>query len=206
MGKITQGGMEEKACELYGYGMSDGQIADRCDVSLSAVKYWRYARRLPANKPVGSQTISRAEHAKRLQLYRLKWTDGAIGKACGVKHNAIFKWRVTNDLPPHCKFQEKGRKYLHLPANENDRREALYRRGASDTKIGLDVGRSAHAIKAWREQRGLPPNLAEPKWDRPATKLVSMDADLGEGGFNRHALVADDAAAAWLEEMGATVW
>ena len=59
---------------------------------------------------------------------------------------------------------------------------------------------------SWRRRRQLPANQPEREWERPATTLVSMDADLGEGGFNRHSLISDDAAAVWLEENGATVW
>lgn len=68
-----------------------------------------------------------------------------------------------------------------------------------DSEITREVGRTVYAIWAWRQRRGLDANRPERVWERPAATFLSMDADLGESGFNRHALIADDNAAVWLE-------
>ncbi len=192
-----------KRLELYKFGMSDRDIAERVGSTRVAIFVWRRRRGLPAHK--NRSRISRREQAERMSLYKMGWSDHRIARARGTKKNAIFCWRRRNGLTAH--FGPYNReKDVILSERDEERRMMLYRRGLNDCDIAREIGRSSNAVWAWRMRRGLPKNEMQRDWDRPATSFVSLDADLSEGGFNLHGLIADDAAAKWLEENGATTW
>ena len=189
--------------QLYRCGMSDGELAKREGVTTSSILGWRRRMSLPANVGGGTRRVSKAEHLKRRNLHRLGWSDGCIANACGVQHTTIQKWREAQQLTAN--FGSGGHEVLLGQADEN-RRMVLYRRGLRDCEIAREVGRTGGAILQWRQRRGLSANEKQRAWDRPPTSFVSLDAERGESGFNLHGLLADDAAAEWLEENGATTW
>lgn len=187
---------------LYDLGMTDRQIGQKLGVTHVAIRAWRRVRGLAGNGRSGGQALPRRQHEERMRFYRLGWSDSRIGRACGCSRFAVWKWRRDHGLVA---ANESGgpRHQFRLP--DEDRRMSLYRRGMTDKAIAEAVCCTPKAISAWRYKRSLEVNKAN-GWRPSAATLVSLDADLGEGGFNRHALVADDAAAAWLESVGATVW
>lgn len=188
--------------KLYSYGMSDREIAQRTDVSRAAIKSWRRSRALPANNSNASPKLSKSEQRRRMQFYRRGYCDFTLAQIFDLTKAGVVTWREARGLPINKRDMTQPR----LAKVGEDRRLVLYRRGLSDVAIAKEIGSTPNTISRWRYRRGLTLNEKGVKWDRPATTFVSLDADLSQGGFNRHGLIADDAASEWLEENGATKW
>lgn len=137
-----------------------------------------------------------------MQFYRLGYSDFKLAQILGLTKAGVVTWREASGLPINKRDMTQPR----LAEADEDRRLVLYRRGLSDVAIAKEIGSTPNTISRWRYRRGLTVNEKGAEWDRPVTTFVSLDADLGQGGFNRHGLVADDAASEWLEENGATRW
>jgi transposase len=193
---------DTRRLELYGYGLSDSEIAKRVGVSSSTISYWRYSRGLPVTKTRDMSNLSKSEHARRIAFYRRGYCDKALALAFGLTKAGVAGWRRRHGLA----INKKDLAQPRLSEADEERRLTLYRRGLSDGAVARDVGVPRTAIFAWRVKRGLLANEQGVKWERPPARFVSLDADLGEGGFNLHGLVPDDAASEWLEDNGATRW
>jgi len=188
--------------QLYGYGLSDREIGKRIGVTKVTIAHWRKRRGLAPNKQSSKANVLPDKVDKeRLTLWRRGMTDADIAARLGCTRQAIALWRRRNG---HKRNDDVVGKHRHVPA-DIEQRMKLYRLGRTDRQIADAQGVSRGTVTSWRNRNALDANDGKPNPDGPA-RLVSMDADLGEGGFNRHAFIADDAAAAWLEEMGATKW
>ncbi len=192
----------ERRLQLHGYGQTDGQIAQRVGVHKTAIQLWRKKYGLKRNHPNSGVPIAKKLDAERRALHKRGLSDMSIAKRLGVTKATIEHWRVRAGLPinraPTC--------VPTLAPHEEERRMKLYREARSDRDIARLCGSGTATIASWRRKRGLPVNRPEDRAPIGPISVVSLDADLGEGGFNRYSFVADDAAAAWLEEVGATQW
>jgi len=188
--------------ELYSYGLSDREIAERVDVSRAAIKSWRRSRMLPANKSNASPKLSKSEQRRRMQFYRRGYCDFTLAQIFNLTKAGVVTWREASGLP----INKRDMRQPRLAEADEERRLVLYRRGLSDVAIAKEIGSTSNTISRWRYRRGLTLNEQGVEWDQPAARFVSLDADLGESGLNRHGLIADDAASEWLEENGATKW
>ena len=184
---------------LYQRGRTDAQIAEATGTTRESIRQWRKREKLQAN---GRPGLSRKLEAERLALYRRRFTDCQIARINGVDTASIRKWRKLRGLASN-----GGRGVPKGQLNEvvEAQRMRLYKLGRTDRQMAAALVCTARAIYCWRQARSLDANDGSPSPHGP-TRFVSIDADLGEGGFNLHGLIADDEASEWLEEMGATRW
>ena len=187
--------------KLYSYGMPDGQIARRLGLDPTAIWKWRVANHLPPHRAVGtSPAYLKKINRERMALYRQGLTDREMADRLRVEVTTIWYWRKAHGLP-----LIRSRRNCRACPDIDAQRVRLYQLGRTDRQIAAVMGVLPKAIAAWRYRRGLAVNDGKPNPHGPA-QLVSMDADLGDQGFNLHGLIADDVAAQWLEDNGATVW
>ena len=99
--------------KYYNQGLNDTEIGEEVGLSKTGVAYWRGAHNLPANAESGGAHgkggayITKEEHQKRLNLWRLGLTDREIGKKRGVSHTAIGNWRHNNNLDDSERLNKK---------------------------------------------------------------------------------------------------
>ena len=204
--KPTSPEQHAERLRLYNLGLSDVDIGKRVGCSKDRIFYWRKLHGLPAHFDPRKerQRFGRRRDKERLPFYRLGWTDAAIARAVGADRNTVRRWRESRGLPAHRKPMPPT-----LAENAEQQRLRLYRLGHSDGQIARALGIGLAAINRRRTRRGLDANYM-PEHGGPIARAaggtISLDADLGEGGFNLHGLIADDAAAEWLEQAGATRW
>jgi uncharacterized protein YjcR len=91
--------------------------------------------------------LSKAEHDKRLKLYKQGLTDEEIAVELGTAATTISKWRNLNGLPVHKKHKLK----FQL-------RTQLYKAGYTDGTIAYKCGVTSSAIAKWRQYHGLRAN------------------------------------------------
>lgn len=86
----------EKIRALHQQGMSDREIAERLNYSVTSVGKWRRKTGLPLN-PVRDK--SRVSHEAALKLYHMGFTDRQIANVLGVSKSAVVGWRHRKFLP-----------------------------------------------------------------------------------------------------------
>lgn len=194
-----EGRSDSERLALYQRGRTDAQIADTTGSTTDAIRQWRRKEKLQAN---GRSGLSRKLEAERLELYRRRFTDCQIARIHGVDTASIRAWRKRRGL-----VSNGGRGVPKGQINETveAQRMRLYKLGRTDSQMAASLACTPRAIYCWRKARSLEANYGTPS-PHGAARFVSLDADLGEGGYNLHGLIADDAAAEWLEQMGATRW
>ena len=191
--------------QRYQAGQCDAQIAMAEDVKISVIITWRRRFNLPVNSvtpAVDRRLLKPLTHAERLRLYRSGLNDRDMARRLNTTRSAIVQWRGAHNLPS--KYQADAPRALRKP-DRDEQMLRLYRLGRTDREIAESLGCTHRIVYRWRHARVLEPNDGKPSAHGPV-RLVSIDADLGEGGFNRHGLIADDAASEWLEQNGATKW
>lgn len=82
----------EKRAMLYIQGKSDGEIAQQCGCTRTAVESWRRYRGLKLNP-------CQKDHLNlRMELYKQGLTDKQLAKECSVALQTIRTWRKRNGL------------------------------------------------------------------------------------------------------------
>lgn len=98
--------------ELYSYGMTDSEIAERLGCPAATISSWRYKHKLPAN---GKLQWKKPEvHAEFLELYQMGMSDHKIAAETGYGIDIVKTWRYANNLPhndprkPHIQSRRLG--------------------------------------------------------------------------------------------------
>jgi transposase-like protein len=191
--------------QRYQAGHCDAQMAMAEGITVDGIRTWRRRFNLPVNhvtSPVDRRRIKSMTHTERLRLYRSGLNDRDIARRLNTTRSAIVQWRGAHSLPS--KYQPDAPRALRKPVRD-EQMMRLYRLGRTDREMAASLGCAQRIVYRWRHGLALERNDENPSV-HGAVRLVSIDADLGEGGFNRHGLIADDAASEWLEENGATKW
>lgn len=84
----------EERMKLYEQGLSDVAIAEKQEVCLTTIYYWRQSRNLDPNP-----TESERMNTIRMRYYRQGMTDREIAEIMETSYNAIRSWRQRNKLP-----------------------------------------------------------------------------------------------------------
>lgn len=189
----------------YQAGQCDAQMAMAEGITVAGIATWR--RRLalsinPVAPPADRRRIKSMAHTERLRLYRSGLNDPEIARRLGTTRSAIVQWRGVHGIPS--KYEPKATRALRKPERD-EQMMRLYRLGRTDQQMAESLGCSPRTVYRWRQTRALETNNGKPSL-YGAVQLVSIDAGLGDGGFNLHGLIADDGASDWLETMGATKW
>ena len=79
---------------LYETGLSDRQIAQKLDYSVSSVSKWRRKFGLP---PHGVRPV--VDFQSAMELYKAGWSDNRIARVLGTSKATISGWRHRNYLP-----------------------------------------------------------------------------------------------------------
>ena len=87
----------DQKLELYNQGLTDLEIAQQTNTSISNVNTWRRTHKLPLIKSNGSK-LSEEEEQKRLYFYNKGFSDTDIALKCGVTISAICAWRKDRKL------------------------------------------------------------------------------------------------------------
>lgn len=93
--------------ELWEQGLSDREIAQDIECSMSTVKNIRKQENLPPND---ERFLSTEKAAERRKLYDSGLIDCKIAGKQGVSQSSIYQWRRRNGLPAN-----KRRKGLEKP-------------------------------------------------------------------------------------------
>lgn len=153
-------------------GLDDGiaklDEAGNVDFPIEACPYWqdqevfRPGRIVPAEeKPAEKEkSVIRPRKRKggtdtddlRFELVQAGFTDKEIAQRIGRSVVAVQQWRKKNGLS-----KPTGRP-KELPAGQEERRMALYRKGYNDCQIARALGMSDKGVFNWRKRRGLPSN------------------------------------------------
>ena len=93
-------------CIKKGYGVS--WLAEQMGASACKVKGWLKSQGL--EQPYHKSRLTKAEHARRLEVYKLGLTDPESAKLLGLPYNTYRGWRsLVSNLPPsnpkNCKPQ-----------------------------------------------------------------------------------------------------
>jgi len=189
----------------YRAGQCDAQMAMAEGITVAGIATWRRRLKLsvnPVTPPVDRRRIKLMEHTERLRLYHSGLNDREIARRLNTTRSAIVQWRDAQGLPS--KYKPKAARALRKPERDEQMMK-LYRLGRTDQQMAESLGCAQRTVYRWRQTRALESNNGKPSL-HGTVRLVSIDADLGEGSLNRHGLIADDAASEWLEENGATKW
>lgn len=189
----------------YQAGQCDAQMAMAEGITVAGIATWRRRLKLsvnPVTPPVDRRRIKSMAHTERLRLYQSGLNDREIARRLNATRSAIVQWRGAHGLPS--KYQPNAPKALRKP-DRDEQMMRLYRLGRTDNQMAESLGCTPRIVYRWRHGRALERNDGKPSV-HGAVRLVSLDADLGESGFNRHGLIADNAASEWLEENGSTKW
>jgi transposase len=152
----------EKRFQLYKNGFNDREIAEKCNVSKSAIHFWREKHDLPPvfgrkGKRGRGRRLTKEENGKRIKLYEQGFSDREIAEKCGVSFKTISLWRREHNLPSAT--ERKGKKSgRRLTQEEIDRRIELYNQGLNDKEIAQKMGLAISSIQHWRKKNNLPPN------------------------------------------------
>ena len=87
----------DQKLELYNQGLTDLEIAQQLNISVSNVNTWRRTHKLPLIKSK-NRKISEEEEQKRLYFYNKGFSDTDIALKCGVTISAICAWRKDRKL------------------------------------------------------------------------------------------------------------
>lgn len=195
----------EERLRRYRAGQCDAQMAIAEGVTINAIRIWRRRFNLvvnPVTPAVDRRRLKAMTHAERLRLYRSGLSDQQIARRLNSSKSAIVQWRGAHGLPSN--YKPGAPRALRKPGRD-EQMMRLYRLGRTDRQMAESLGCTPRIVYRWRHARALERNDGKPFVHSPV-RLVSIDADLGEGGLSRHGLIADDAASEWLEENGATKW
>lgn len=191
--------------QRYQAGQCDAQMAMAEGITVDGIRTWRRRLKLPVNHvtpPVDRRRLKLMTHTERLRLYRSGLNDRDMARRLNTTRSAIVQWRGAHNLPS--KYQPDAPRALRKP-DRDEQMMRLYRLGRTDSQMAESLGCTPRIVYRWRHGRALERNDGKPSL-HGVVRLVSLDADLGESGLNRHGLIADDAASEWLEENGATKW
>ena len=83
--------------ELYNEGLTDKEMAEELDWTISTIADWRRENNLPVNK------FYKKKHEKRMELYNEGLTDKEITERLDLGSSTIGVWRKRNNLPPNNK-------------------------------------------------------------------------------------------------------
>jgi transcriptional regulator with XRE-family HTH domain len=86
----------ELALELYHAGLTDNEIASKCEVSQSTISHWRKKNNLPKISRYGRQAQYNIQ-----ELYDKGLRDCEISIISNVSPANIMHWRMTRNLPPN---------------------------------------------------------------------------------------------------------
>lgn len=147
--KLIQGETEKQALELYGKGLSDGEIAKAIGVQRAVVQRWRSKKRLMCNpyKPK-----ARTDYQKARELYEQGHTDVEIAAELGVAPLTILRWRKKEEL------QRVGRSKVAGLAVQR-----LYDMGMTDGQIAQRLNVTHQNVAYWRSKNGLQSNYKPPR-------------------------------------------
>lgn len=191
--------------QRYQAGQCDAQLAIAEGITVHGIRTWRRRFKLPVNPvtpALDRRLLKLLAQAERLRLYRSGLNDRDIARRLNTTRSAIVQWRSAHNLPS--KYQPDAPRALRKPVRD-EQMMRLYRLGRTDREMAASLGCAQRIVYRWRHGRALERNDGKPSV-HGAVRLVSLDADLGESGFNRHGLIADNAASEWLEENGSTKW
>jgi DNA-binding CsgD family transcriptional regulator len=191
--------------QRYRAGQCDAQMAMSEGITVAGIATWRRRLKLPVNHvtpPADRRRIKSMAHTERLRLYRSGLNDREIARRLGTTRSAIVQWRGAHGLPS--KYQPKAARALRKPERDAQMLK-LYRVGRTDQQMAESLGCAQRTVYRWRQTRALEANDGKPSL-HGSIRLVSIDADLSDGGLNLHGLIADNGISEWLETMGSTKW
>lgn len=87
---------EKMALVYYKAGMTDQEIAERLDVSETAVCVWRKSAGLPFKNQKGEEYAD--SEKVRMRLWSQGLNDAEIGDVLGITCKAVFNWRQRRGL------------------------------------------------------------------------------------------------------------
>lgn len=119
-----------KRYRLYCNGLSDREIAKRCDVSPHAINSWRYHRGLQSNHKLKNKrkeecnmfvkAYPKEMKEKFLVLYEKGFTYGQIAKELGISRSTTRRWgNETFGLEPNYSPDIIGHRYIVKYVDQN---------------------------------------------------------------------------------------
>lgn len=158
--------------------LTSGEIAERCQCSISAAKKWLHDYGIPT-RPPGSCLANRGlpeptiDDLRRM-LYVERMSYRQIAEVYGVDHSAVFYWVKHRGLPSPSAWSTPQRDYNPEPPPPAEI-EALINQGVSSRVIAEAYGVSPGTIQKFCRRHGI--KMRRDGWDG-GKRLVCNDGHL----------------------------
>lgn len=141
----------ETFMQLYSNGLTDAEIAQKMDLTVSRVCKFRHKLGLPSVTGKGRKV---KQNDLRMELYKRGFNDSQIAQKIGVPVSTILSWRKQRGLTVQNVI--KPSKYDGILDEFSDQIEELYLDGYPDNAMAKALDIPQAAIERWRYRNRLP--------------------------------------------------